>query len=217
MARLSNIKDKKVADKFLSNNKTTLELHDKSTFKKWMKKKSVFPFDNNQLKINNDIIHFAYTMYEYFVGVHNKTKDYGDSLIVFNFGLQIDHNYVEIYVNESNIRNFKTIVDGDSKALTKIASLWVPGSLNLYDRQGRLEILQFKDVSERDFNSLFLFYGGLYYTMQLFSAVDSGEIPKDKILSNPYKYLTEINSWGLMTVEPSVFSTKNYYVKSLKL
>ena len=160
--------DKKVDVKgSKKNGQVLLNLMSEEKFREWMGSKEAFPFDPQQLTLTDGMVEFAYAMYRYCIEVHNGQRDPGENEITADYTVPYGSTNVTVPVTEKGMRAQLTVYNGDVSLILKEEDYWTPNLLNIYNPEGKLEILQFREVDEKELNSLFLTYGWVYYGLQL--------------------------------------------------
>jgi hypothetical protein len=131
-------------------------------------------------------------MYNYIIDVHNGVRDPEDNEITADFTVPFQGTNVTIPVNENGVRSYLTIHNSDPNKCHSEEDFWTPNLLNIYDKDGKLEILQFREVDERELNSLFLTYGWVYYGIQLMANCPALSI--SEIMDTRYSINQEIRA-----------------------
>ena len=157
-----------------------------------------FPFEEKQLQLTDGMVEYAYAMYNYIIDVHNGVRDPEDNEITADFTIPFQGTNVTFPVTQNGMRSWLTVHNGNPNGLLKEEDYWTPNLLNIYDKDGKLEILQFREVDERELNSLFLTYGWVYYGMQL--AANCPVLGTAEIMDTTYSINQEIRARIL--VEP---------------
>ena len=193
--------------RFLSRKKIKFELHSVNKFKRWMNSKSVFPFDREQLQLTDGMVEYAYAVYRFHVGAQNRER----STISFQtyLNLHVNGQILEMIIDERGLGVLKTLLDGNIKLLLKLEDFWTPTILNDYDSDGKLKILQFREVDEREMNSLFLLYGVVYFVIQYFKV---GAYIKEKSLIRELSGINNESPYSIR-LKDGIYSPKIGYTK----
>ena len=201
----------KVGCEFLKKNGPNFTLKSESTFKEWMKSKEVFPFDPIQLTLTDDMIKYAYAMYTHLVRRQNREIK-PDPISSSSFDLTINGITIELGIDERGLSILKALLSGKVKLLKKLEDFWTPKLLNVYYDNGKLKILDFRAVDERELNRLFLSYGAIYFSIQYF---EEGPYMKERILDFILRDI-KTESPYLIKLEDGFYSAKVGYTIKFK-